>query len=161
MDRRSQWFCAVQCHRGNCAAPISQRQGLGIAATIRRSASARIRGTVNRSNATMKDDSMARRRFLSGLAAVQVAASQARGAATNPPKWKLVVGCDHAGFPMKGPVIQALQSWGHTVKDVGTFSADPVDFPDIAQKLCAEILAGRSQRGVMVCGTEIGRAACR
>ena len=106
----------------------------------------------------MKDDSMARRRFLSGLAAVQVAASQARGAATNPPKWKLVVGCDHAGFPMKGPVIQALQSWGHTVKDVGTFSADPVDFPDIAQKLCAEILAGRSQRGVMVCGTGVGAA---
>ncbi len=71
---------------------------------------------------------------------------------------KLVIGSDHAGFPLKGPVIELLRSWGHTVKDVGTYSAAPVDFPDIARKACSEILSGRVQRGIMVCGTGVGAA---
>jgi ribose 5-phosphate isomerase B len=100
---------------------------------------------------------MARRRFLGGLAAAQVAASEAHAAA-GPVKWNLVVGCDHAGFPLKGPVIKMVKSWGHTVKDIGTYSTDPVDFPDIAQKLSGEIRSGRSQRGIMVCGTGVGAA---
>ena len=105
----------------------------------------------------MEDKSIVRRRFLSGLAAAQLAASQAQAAAA-PVKWNLVVGCDHAGFPMKAPLVKTLQSWGHAVKDVGTYSTDPVDFPDIAQKLCREILSGRLQRGIMVCGTGVGAA---
>ncbi|MBN9657492.1 MAG: ribose 5-phosphate isomerase B [Acidobacteria bacterium] len=68
----------------------------------------------------------------------------------------LAIGCDHAGFPLKGPVIALLKSWGHTVKDCGTFSEDPVDFPDIAKKVCDEVLAGRAQRGILVCGTGVG-----
>ena len=71
---------------------------------------------------------------------------------------KLVIGSDHAGFPLKGPVIELLRSWGHTVNDVGTYSTAPVDFPDIAKKACAEILTGRAQRGIMVCGTGVGAA---
>jgi ribose 5-phosphate isomerase B len=43
-----------------------------------------------------------------------------------------------------------VKSLGHTVKDVGTYSTNPVDFPDIAQKLCDKVRAGRSQRGIMV-----------
>ncbi|MGA2270368.1 MAG: RpiB/LacA/LacB family sugar-phosphate isomerase [Bryobacteraceae bacterium] len=106
----------------------------------------------------MKEESIARRRLLGGLVAAPLAASQAPAAAAGPVKWKLVVACDHAGFPLKGPLIKTLQSWGHTVKDIGTYSTDPVDFPDIAQKLCDEILSGRSQRGIMVCGTGVGAA---
>jgi ribose 5-phosphate isomerase B len=105
-----------------------------------------------------KDQSLTRRRFIGGLAAAPLAASQAGAAATGPVKWKLVVGCDHSGFPLKGSVIKALQSWGHTVKDIGTYSTDPVDFPDIAQKLSDEILSGGCQRGIMVCGTGVGAA---
>jgi ribose 5-phosphate isomerase B len=71
---------------------------------------------------------------------------------------KLVIGSDHAGFPMKGPIVQLLQSWGHAVNDVGTYSAAPVDFPDIARKVCGDILTGRAQRGIMVCGTGVGAA---
>ena len=69
---------------------------------------------------------------------------------------KLVIGSDHAGFLMKGPVIQLLRSWGHSVNDVGAYSTDPVDFPDIAKKVGTEILTGRAQRGIMVCGTGVG-----
>ena len=71
---------------------------------------------------------------------------------------KLVIGSDHAGFPLKGPVIELLRSWGHTINDVGTYSAAPVDFPDIAKKVCGEILTGRAPRGIMVCGTGVGAA---
>lgn len=69
---------------------------------------------------------------------------------------KLVIGCDHAGFSLKGPVIELVRSWGHIINDVGTYSAAPVDFPDIAKKVCGEILSGRAQRGIMVCGTGVG-----
>ena len=74
---------------------------------------------------------------------------------------KLVIGSDHAGFPLKGPLIKLLQSWNYSVKDVGSFTPDPVDFPDIALLLADEIKSGRADRGIMVCGTGVGAAiAC-
>jgi ribose 5-phosphate isomerase B len=69
---------------------------------------------------------------------------------------KIVIGSDHAGFALKGPMVRALKEWGHDIEDVGGYTAAGVDFPDIAQRLCAAILAGRAERGVMVCGTGIG-----
>jgi ribose 5-phosphate isomerase B len=69
---------------------------------------------------------------------------------------RLVVGGDHAGFPLKGPVVAALRRWGHDVEDVGTYSAEPVDFPDIAQQVCRAVRTGQVERGVMVCGTGVG-----
>ena len=100
----------------------------------------------------MENRSLARRKFLAGVAGAPLVAA----AATTTPKMKLAVGADHAGFPLKGPVVQLLKSWGHPVNDLGTFSTEPVDFPDIAQKVCNEVLAGRAQRAVMVCGTGVG-----
>jgi ribose 5-phosphate isomerase B len=47
------------------------------------------------------------------------------------------------------------------VKDVGSFTSDPVDFPDISLLLADEIKSGRAERGIMVCGTGVGAAiAC-
>ena len=71
---------------------------------------------------------------------------------------KMVVGGDHAGFPLKGVVIKLLQSWNHTVKDCGSFTPEPVDFPDIAMLVCDEIKSARAERGIMVCGTGVGAA---
>lgn len=102
----------------------------------------------------MPDELFRRRSFLGGLATVPLAAAQST--AVGPEPMKLAIGADHAGFPMKGPVISLLQSWGHTVKDCGTFTSESVDFPDIARQVCAEVLAGRAQRGIMVCGTGVG-----
>lgn len=68
----------------------------------------------------------------------------------------LVVGSDHAGFPLKGPVIDFLRAQGHAVTDAGTHSADPVDFPDIARLVCGAVTSGAAQRGVLVCGTGVG-----
>jgi len=68
----------------------------------------------------------------------------------------LVIGSDHAGFPLKGTLIRLLQSWNYSIKDVGSFNPDPVDFPDIALLLTDEIKSGRARLGIMVCGTGIG-----
>jgi ribose 5-phosphate isomerase B len=74
---------------------------------------------------------------------------------------RLVVGGDHAGFPLKGPVVDALRSWGHDVDDVGTHSPEPVDFPDIAEKVCRSIITREAERAIMVCGTGVGASiAC-
>jgi ribose 5-phosphate isomerase B len=71
---------------------------------------------------------------------------------------KIVIGGDHAGFALKGPIVEALREWGHTVSDVGTHSPEPVDFPDIARTLCDQITNGEAERGIMVCGTGVGAA---
>ena len=71
---------------------------------------------------------------------------------------KLAIGGDHAGFPMKGPVIELLKVWGHEVADHGTHSTEPVDFPDIAHKVCEQIRSGQVARGILVCGTGVGAA---
>jgi ribose 5-phosphate isomerase B len=106
----------------------------------------------------MSDQNVGRRRFLSGIAASGFATLEAAEGTKSPAKWKLAVGADHAGFPLKAPVIEVLRSWGHTVTDCGTHSTESVDFPDIARKVCEEVLAGRAQRAILVCGTGVGAA---
>jgi len=69
---------------------------------------------------------------------------------------KIVVGSDHAGFPMKAELLAFLKEHGHEVLDVGSFDPAPVDFPDIARKVAAAITSGQVERGLMVCGTGVG-----
>jgi len=69
---------------------------------------------------------------------------------------RLVVGSDHAGFPLKGELLVYLRGLGHEVDDVGSFDPKPVDFPDIARKVAAAIVSGKAERGLMVCGTGVG-----
>jgi ribose 5-phosphate isomerase B len=68
----------------------------------------------------------------------------------------IAVGGDHAGYVLKGEVIQFLKSEGHQVEDCGSYGPEPVDFPDIARLVCQRVLEGKAQRGVMVCGTGVG-----
>jgi ribose 5-phosphate isomerase B len=69
---------------------------------------------------------------------------------------RIAVGGDHAGFLLKGPLIDLLLAWGHTVEDFGTNSVEPVDFPDIAHAVCSAVREGRAERGILVCGTGVG-----
>ena len=74
---------------------------------------------------------------------------------------KLVLGGDHAGYHLKTIIHEKLTSDGHEVIHVGAFSPDPVDFPDVAKKVCSAILNGEAERGIMVCGSGVGAAiAC-
>jgi ribose 5-phosphate isomerase B len=63
---------------------------------------------------------------------------------------------DHAGFELKNSLKAILQKRGVAVLDLGPDSADPVDYPDVAEGLAMAIKDGRAERGVMVCGTGIG-----
>lgn len=66
------------------------------------------------------------------------------------------LGNDHFGFPMKAAVLEILKDLGCTVHDHGCYSVDPVDFPDIARKVCKDVQSGRAERGIMICGTGVG-----
>jgi ribose 5-phosphate isomerase B len=70
----------------------------------------------------------------------------------------LVVATDHAGFPLKARAIEELRKMGHQVADLGTNSADPVDYPDFARAVAQAILQGRAERAVLICGS--GAGAC-
>lgn len=71
---------------------------------------------------------------------------------------KVAVGCDHAGFPLKDIVIDAVHAAGHEVIDVGTHSTASVDFPDFTKKVGEKIQSGEAERGVLICGSGIGAA---
>ena len=76
---------------------------------------------------------------------------------------KIGVAVDHAGFPLKARVIEIVEKLGHEVTDLGTNSTDPVDYPDYAQALGEAVIAGRVERGVLLCGSGVGAsvAACK
>lgn len=69
---------------------------------------------------------------------------------------KVAVGCDHAGFPLKATVLEAVRAAGHEALDLGTNSTEAVDYPDFAEKLGRAVLAGAAQRGIMLCGSAVG-----
>lgn len=69
---------------------------------------------------------------------------------------RLVIGSDHAGWSLKGAVIEHIRSLGHEVIDVGSYDDKPVDFPDIARQVAAKVTSGEAARGIMVCGTGVG-----
>lgn len=69
---------------------------------------------------------------------------------------RIVIGSDHAGWHLKNSVISCVKALGHDVTDIGSFSDEPVDFPDIARTLTNEIKSGSADRGIMVCGTGVG-----
>lgn len=67
----------------------------------------------------------------------------------------LAIGCDHGGYALKCEVIKHLTERGIEFSDYGC-GGETVDYPDIAEKVCAEIAGGRAERGILICGTGIG-----
>ncbi|MBI3961329.1 MAG: ribose 5-phosphate isomerase B [Deinococcus sp.] len=69
---------------------------------------------------------------------------------------RIAIGADHGGFPLKGRLVELLQSAGHQVLDLGTHSAEAVDYPDYALAVGEAILSGRAERGILLCGSGVG-----
>jgi ribose 5-phosphate isomerase B len=69
---------------------------------------------------------------------------------------RLVLACDHGGYPLKEELKHVLTAADMTVEDLGTNSGDSVDYPEFAHALCHAILAGDADLGVLVCGTGLG-----
>jgi ribose 5-phosphate isomerase B len=70
----------------------------------------------------------------------------------------IAIGSDHAGFGLKAAVMKVIANAGHEAIDFGSYDPAPVDFPDIAGKVCGAVRSGKCQRGIMVCGTGVGAA---
>lgn len=69
---------------------------------------------------------------------------------------RITIGSDHAGFELKKLLIDCLQSLGHQMKDIGTHSEAPVDYPDYAEAVALSLLRGESERGILICGSGVG-----
>jgi ribose 5-phosphate isomerase B len=70
----------------------------------------------------------------------------------------IVIGSDHLGFDLKNLLKEYIEGQGHVCDDLGTYSHDPVDYPDVALKVAEDIAAGKHARGILICGTGIGMA---
>jgi len=69
---------------------------------------------------------------------------------------KIAVGFDHGGFPLKQTVLETVRATGHEPIDMGTDSAESVDFPDFTEKVGRAVQSGEAERGIIVCGSGVG-----
>ena len=69
---------------------------------------------------------------------------------------RIAIGSDHAGFELKQALVTHLEAVGHIVDDLGTNSTDPVDYPDIAAAVARDVVGGRAERCIVVCGSGAG-----
>jgi ribose 5-phosphate isomerase B len=72
------------------------------------------------------------------------------------PGGAIAVASDHAGFDLKEILKRDLQEAGLEVLDLGTNSAQSVDYPDFGIAMADAVASGKAERGVLVCGTGIG-----
>jgi ribose 5-phosphate isomerase B len=68
------------------------------------------------------------------------------------------IGADHAGFELKNRLVEVLRTLGYEPQDVGTHSAESVDYPDYAHVVADQVSRGEARRGVLLCGTGLGMA---
>ena len=71
---------------------------------------------------------------------------------------KIAVGCDFNALDLKNAIIDLLKERKVEYKDFGTFTRDPIDYPDIAKKVAYAIAEGKFERGILICGTGLGMA---
>ena len=69
---------------------------------------------------------------------------------------KIAVGSDHAGFALKQEVALHLSKISHTIVDLGAYNAEPSDYPDFAAVVGKALMAGASERGILICGSGVG-----
>jgi ribose 5-phosphate isomerase B len=69
---------------------------------------------------------------------------------------KLAIGADHAGFPLKEEIRGYLERLEHEVIDLGAYNTEPSDYPDFAEAVGRTLMAGRAERGILVCGSGVG-----
>jgi ribose 5-phosphate isomerase B len=68
----------------------------------------------------------------------------------------IAIGSDHRGVDYKKYVIGVLVGFGYHYQDFGTYSNDPVDYPDIAKVVGEAVTGNKFDYGVLICGTGIG-----
>lgn len=73
---------------------------------------------------------------------------------------EIVIGSDHGGLRLKNEIKTYLENKGIKVTDVGTYTDESCHYPEYANKVTEQILSGKFQKGILVCGTGQGMAMC-
>jgi ribose 5-phosphate isomerase B len=68
----------------------------------------------------------------------------------------VAIAADHAGYALKQELVPSLRSLGHEVEDLGTHGPEPVDYPDVAERVAQAVVSGAVERGVLICGSGVG-----
>lgn len=71
---------------------------------------------------------------------------------------KISIGNDHAGPDYKKAIVQFLESKGYTIINHGTDTFDSVDYPDFGHKVALDVAEGKSDFGIIICGSGNGIA---
>ena len=71
---------------------------------------------------------------------------------------RLAIASDHTGLPLKEVIVRALRARGIAVDDLGTSTADPVDYPDTAGQVAKSVSRGEADAGIVIDGAGIGSA---
>lgn len=66
------------------------------------------------------------------------------------------IGADHAGFILKGKIINFLETHGYRVKDFGCFSEESIDYPDYAHPVAEMVEQNKGMLGILICGSGNG-----
>jgi len=69
---------------------------------------------------------------------------------------KIILGNDHAGFALKKAIVEFLKEQHIAVDDAGSYSDEPVDYPDIGYPVAKSVADGRYDYGILLCGSGIG-----
>jgi len=69
---------------------------------------------------------------------------------------RVAIASDHGGFDLKLHAIESVRALGHEPADLGAFGPEPSDYPDQAELVGLEVLSGRAQRGILLCGSGVG-----
>jgi len=71
---------------------------------------------------------------------------------------KIAVASDHAGYRLKEEIKLLLRELGHEVRDCGTHSEDPVDYPDLIVLAAEAVARAECERGIVLGGSGNGEA---
>jgi glycine hydroxymethyltransferase len=90
------------------------------------------------------------------LAFIEQTAAPHSGQVSQAHQTILAIGCDHAGFEMKSVLKQHLHNKGVTIADLGTHTMESTDYPDYAQAVGEAVANGKSELGLLICGSGVG-----
>lgn len=71
----------------------------------------------------------------------------------------IAIGSDHGGYALKCELVKHLTEQGTELVDCGC-GGETVDYPDIAEKVCAKVISGECEKAILICGTGIGISMC-
>jgi ribose 5-phosphate isomerase B len=69
---------------------------------------------------------------------------------------RIAIGSDHAGFALKQHIGVFLRTLGHEILDVGAYNDQPSDYPDFAKAIGEAVIAGKTDKAVLICGSGVG-----